>query len=222
MHVNSKPVINHKAKYHVFIGTDFSRASQPQFDVCKYSLESLSSVDLSIIPIRSVNKLLVPTICKDLYLTGKALYVEDSCLFKGDVKDLFDLTDERALLWCVKEPRNDRSQWQRCMVFSLDLPALYTTLTPKAAQWAPYYADNFHFISKSAQVLETEVQPLPRAWHVKPSINDKIDYASIKLIDFIEEKPWVNHGTKYAKDWFKEYKLYLSNVVIKELQDLSK
>lgn len=214
-----KDIINTKAKYHVFIGTDNQRASKEAFQVCKYSLHSLSSEDISIISIPYTDFLHIPLICKENKLKGKALFINETFFFKDDVIKLFKETDkEEALVWATKF--KDRVMWNSLLIFNLNSTKLLSLLPTRERinKWSATHKYNFKWIASRDLVIDFEVRPLPFDWNIIPNVTDKeAPHYTVKAINFDGKGPWNTINCKYSTDWFKEYKLFLENEIFPNL-----
>lgn len=214
-----KDIINPKAKYHVFIGTDKHRSTKEAFQVCKYSLHSLVSEDISIISIPYIDFLHIPLICKENKLKGKALYINETFLFKDDVIKLFKETDkEEALVWATKF--KDRVMWSSLLIFNLNSTKLLSLLPTRERidKWSATHKYNFKWIASRDLVIDFEVRPLPFDWNIIPNVTDKeAPKYTVKAINFDGKGPWNTINCKYSIDWFKEYKLFLENEIFQKL-----
>lgn len=213
-----KDVIDPKAKYHVFIGTDRSRVSKEAFQVCKYSLFSLASEDISIISIPYVHFLQIPSLCKEYKLKGKALFIGESFLFKDDVIKLFKETEkEDALVWATKF--KDRVMWNSMLIFNLNSTKLLQLLPKqKVETWSAWHQYNFKWLASRDLVIDFEVRPLPLDWNYIPNVSEKeAPNLTVKAINFDGKGPWNTPNCKFESDWFKEYKLFLENEILPNL-----
>jgi hypothetical protein len=209
-----------KHKYHVFIGTDGSFKSKEAFQVCKYSLHSLASEPISILSISHKNRFLIPNYCRQKKMQGKALYIRDSFLFKDDVINLFNASNEDALIWTTKY--EDKMLWHEMLMFNLDNAVIYTRIPRKELQdkWTAHYRDNFNFIDRRDLIVDFEIKPLPLNWNYIPGLTKGIEYKDIKAINYHNEKPWLTNPCMFEKDWFSEYKMFLSNQVLAGIKEL--
>jgi hypothetical protein len=213
-------VIDTKARFHVFIGTQFPSPHKEAFQVCKYSLYSLASENISIIKIAYVDFLKIPSICKRLKLKGRALFITDSYLFKDDVVKLFNETDnDEGIVWSVKF--KDRALWTSLIVFNLNNKKLITLLPEdKIDTWSAWYKYNFKWLASRDLIIDFEVRPISPGWNYMLGVTEKD--SNIKAINFDGKGPWNTEDCKFSRDWFNEYKLFIDNEVYPKLLTYSR
>ncbi len=190
----------------------------------------------------SHSRFLVPAYAKMLGLKGQALFVDCDFLFKGDINDLFDLTEKQdVLLSCVKhnftpivETKMDgQSQkaytfklWSAMMMFKLDNAKIYEMLDPERVnKWEGAPLHRFMWISPSHQMVNSEIGDIPEEWQFIPEHSeDRVPYDSIRAIHYTVGGPWFDHMREcsYAHDWWKECKLYVENELFPFTEDMEK
>lgn len=210
LYTTAQPIFNSKARIHVFIGIDESRENSCAYDICRYSIESNTSSELSFIPIRKDKRLALANICANYKLYGYAIYIDESFLIRGDIQEMIDkLQKGRFLVWCVKDS-NDPRDWSDLIVFDLSHPLVYKKLRDKSS-----YATWYNFIGISKNYVKEEIGSISSVWKFTPSIRSTLinDITKVKGIFFQQEKPWINPKTKFGIEWWKEYKLFILNVI---------
>lgn len=188
------------------------------------------------------SRFLVPAYAKHLGLEGQALFVDCDFIFKGDINDLFDLTEKNdSLLSCVKhnytpviETKMDgQSQktytfklWSALMMFNLDNNKIYEMLSPERVNtWEGGALHRFMWISMSHQMVNSEIGDIPEAWQFIPEHSEeRVPYKEIRALHYTLGGPWFNHmlDCKYANDWWKEYKLYIENELYPTVEYMEK
>lgn len=177
------------------------------------------------------SRFLVPVYAKHLGLKGQALFVDCDWLFKGDINDLFDLTEKNdSLLSCVKhnfvpviETKMDGQAqkaytfklWSALMMFNLENKKLYEMLeTERVNTWEGGPLHRFTWISPSHQMVNSEIGDIPECWQFIPDHSEnRVEYKDIRGLHYTLGGPWFDHmrDCKYANDWWKECKLYIEN-----------
>ncbi|MFS7974208.1 putative nucleotide-diphospho-sugar transferase [Helianthus anomalus] len=111
--------VNTKTPYRIYIGYD--PKEDVAYEVCRYSILKRSSIPVEIIPIkqselrekkyywRERGKLESTEFSFTRFLTpflagyeGWAMFVDCDFLYLGDIKELFDLTDDKYAVMCVQ------------------------------------------------------------------------------------------------------------------------
>jgi len=211
----NRDVIEPKAKFHVFIGNTKHASTKEAFEVCKYSILSQASEDVSIISVDPITKFSVPLKAKELGLSGRALYIDACFLFKGDIIELFKETeDSEKLLWVVKF--KDKIMWSSLMIFNLDNLTIYDKVPYPDRSYSQSYLYKFYWINRKESLGELEIGELPKEWNFIPEQSEKfISYENIKAINYLDvrRQPWFTPSCKYSCEWYREYMLYFQNVV---------
>lgn len=180
-------VINKKAKYHFFIQGIYTE-NQEQFQVTKYSILSNTEEEPSVIYV--IDKWKIPSLCKTLGLSGKAIYVGKGYALKGDPIQPFEQL-QGSLVWLHKEL--PKEEWSKhLMVFNLDVPKLYTLLDPT---YKLPFLERFNWISRSNHQIDLETG------------NIKTPMENIVVESF-------------SKAWWKEYLLFIKNVLEPQVRKL--
>jgi len=179
------------------------------------------------------SRFLIPAYAKKLGLKGQALFVDCDFIFKGDINDLFDLTENNgAMLSCVKHnyvptvdvKMDNCSQkayafklWSAMMMFNLNEPRLYELLEAERVNtWEGGALHKFIWIASAHQMVNSEIGEIPEQWHFLPDHSEpRVHYNDIRAIHWTMGGPWFEHmrECKYANDWWKEYKLYIENTL---------
>lgn len=177
------------------------------------------------------SRFLIPALCKLKGLKGQALFMDCDFLVKGDINDLFDLTENNgSMVSMVKHdfvPKNEMKMdncsqkaysfklWSALMMFNLKYKKLYELLEPtRVNSWEGGALHRFMWISQSHNIVQSEVGEIPEAWQFIPDHSEpRVDYKDIRIIHYTEGGPWFPHmeDCKYSKDWWKEYALYIEN-----------
>lgn len=178
------------------------------------------------------SRFLIPAYAKMLGLQGQALFIDCDFMFKGDLNDLFDLTENNGcMLSCVKHnyiPELDVKMdncsqkayafklWSAMMMFNLNEPRLYEMLLPdRVNTWEGGALHRFIWISQSHQMVSSEIGDIPECWQFIPDHSEpRVKPEEIRCIHWTMGGPWFEHmrKCKYANEWWKEYKLYIENV----------
>jgi len=178
------------------------------------------------------SRFLVPAYAKKLGLKGQALFIDCDFMFKGDLNDLFDLTEKNGcMLSCVKHnyiPELDVKMdncsqkaytfklWSAMMMFNLNEPRIYELLPAERVNtWEGGALHRFMWISMSHQMVNSEIGDIPECWQFIPDHSEpRVKPEEIRCIHWTMGGPWFEHmrKCKYANDWWKEYKLYIENV----------
>lgn len=213
-------ILNKKAMCHIFISTSQTKETSHAYEVTKYSIESLASISVNFIPILNEEYIhvTIPTICKNLGLKGVAIFVKEGYLCKEDILKLIEeLNKDKRCIWVIK--RGVRfDDWHDFVVYNLNLDVLYKKLPSNAFTYKDIYKRRFGFINTGHVLADRNIGEIDEMWAMKPYTTETpIKYTNIKGIDFSDTQPWVNKNTKFARDWFKEFKLYILNVLLPEV-----
>lgn len=188
----------------------------------------------------SHSRFLIPAYAKKLGLKGQALFVDCDWLFKGDINDLFDLTEKNdSILSVVKhnftpivEKKMDGviqkaytfKLWSAMMMFNLDNNRTYEMLEANRVNtWEGGALHRFMWISQSHNIVNSEIGEIPEAWQFIPDHSEeRVDYKDIRGIHFTLGGPWFEHmrDCKYANDWWNEYKLYVENMELPWVEEM--
>ena len=149
----------------------------------------------------SFTRFLVPS----LQPSGWALFMDGDFMLRADIKDLFDLFDDKYSLMCVKHdyrPRESRKMngemqsnymrknWSSLMAFNCDR----NHLTPFQANTMPG-----HWLHRMAWLGDTEIGELPESWNWL----DGHSTCEPSAVHFTRGTPDM-HGwelTQYAEEW---------------------
>lgn len=208
------------ARFHVFIGTDFTWESKQAYEVTKFSIESQTELTINFFPILIKNRLSIPRFCKKNNLKGIALYIEAGMLFKADINELFELISVNNAFWCVKHP--NRMLWHTFMTFNLDFKCVYKLIPESSWKWKDYYKDTFGFISRKQAEVDFELGEIPREWNIFVDDEHSVEELnSAKCLNFTRTQPWLHKKSFMSKTWYNEYKLFIINSLLPEIKNLS-
>lgn len=188
----------------VFIGFDERQAVA--YNVCRFSIERRASVPVAVTPLKldalpikregltrfTFSRFLVPWLCD---YQGMALFLDSDFLVLGDVAELFDRTEDKAV-WLSKNPL--RYEWASLMLFDCAHPR-NRALTPEFVETA----SDLHGIAWLPGDL---IGDLPREW------NHLVGYdpprPDAKGLHFTQGLPIFpeTEGSPYRDEWFAEHR----------------
>ncbi len=191
----------------------------------------------------SHTRFLVPALCRKMRIfSGQALFVDCDFVFRGDINDLFDLTEKNdAMISCVKhdfvptvqekmdgciQTKYTFKLWSALMMFNLDIPKLYELLTPEVINSCDGgWLHRFLWINRSPVLVDSEIGDIPETWHFVPDHSEeRVDFKDVRAIHYTLGGPWFDHmkDCKYARTWWQEYRLYIENKLFPEVERMEK
>lgn len=222
-------------KFKIFIGYDSRQDTA--YEVCKYSLELNSSIELDIIPIKqknlreqkiyyrevdilastefSITRFLVPFLCD---FKGPALFCDCDFLFTIDIKNLIDLYDPKYAVQVVQheyEPDNQikmehivQTTYNRKNWSSLILYNCGHEANSKLTIDTVNQSDSL-YLHQFKWLTDNEVGKLDHRWNHLVGVYDNTDFFALH---FTNGGPWLENykDCQYAKIW-NSYKSRLDN-----------
>jgi hypothetical protein len=136
------------------------------------------------------SRFLVPALAKKMKLRGQALFIDCDFLFRDDINKLFDLTENNGCMVSVvkhdytpdSEVKMDNCSqkayqfklWSAMMMFNLEEPKIYELLpVDKVNTLAGGALHRFLWISRSHDVVQSEVGEIPEAWQFIPNHSEE-------------------------------------------------
>lgn len=236
-------------QYNIYIG--FDPREQDAYNVAEFSLRRHASVDVKIIPLklnglhatgfltrpveRRGNQLWCPIseapmstefaisrfVVPFLQDSGWALFIDCDMLFTADIKELFDLADERYAIMVVKHEQvireatkmngvvqtsYNKKNWSSVCLWNLNHPS-NKKLTREMVNTLPGRA-----LHQFCWLSEEEIGALPETWN-RLVVDDSVKAADAKLIHLTLGGPWFKHWTPVNSEiealWQTEYDSFL-------------
>ena len=225
----------------IFIGYDEKEADA--FSVCEHSLEKHASVPLEIVPLKqselkaaklykrqdkdvstefAFTRFLVPILCN---YKGWALFCDCDMLFTRDVKELFDMADDRYAVMVVqhdytpvnsvkmdgkKQTAHPRKNWSSLVLWNCGHPYNQNVNVSLVNGKSPAFLHQFKWLGKR------DIGSLPLEWNWLEGEYDKPEFPPAN-IHYTQGGPWFEQwqNVDYADMWNQHYK----EVQDKELGD---
>lgn len=220
----------------VFIGWD--KRETIAYEVCKYSINNRASSNFDIKPLiqkdmrqkglyyRDIDPLssteftftrfLVPFL---MNYKDWALFIDCDIVFLDDIKNLFDITDDKYAIMCVKhdyEINNEfkmdgkiqtiypRKNWSSVMLFNCGHPS-NRKLTPQIVN-----TESGKYLHRFSWLKDEEIGEISKEWNWLVGVYKEPDDGIPKVLHYTNGGPYFKDyfNTDYHTVWKDEYKKY--------------
>ena len=215
----------------IFIGFDHKEIVA--YNVLQHSINSRATLPISITPINinhikniftrernnlqstefSFSRFLVPYLCN---YEGWAIFMDCDMMVIDDIKNLWDLRDDKYAVMCVKhehKPKEDvkflnqvqtqyeKKNWSSVMLLN----------SSKCKSLTPDYVNNASGLDLHRfKWLESEelIGEIPPKWNHLVDYNDNQDISKISNLHWTEGGPYFKNykNCGYSQDWLNEFK----------------
>jgi len=231
----------------IFVGYD--TREDIAYQVCKHSIESLCPT-AEVIPLKqnelrndklywrgedklastefTFTRFLIPHL---MNYNGWALFIDSDIVFTENVKNLFDLADDKYAVMCAQhdytpkpgtkmdgqvQTQYPRKNWSSVVLWNCGHPS-NQAVTIDSVNNPNYDGKYFHRFS---WLKDEEVGQISHEWNWLVGWYNEPDDGSPKALHYTEGGPWFEdyQDCEYANEYYKAERLYLS----KELEDQKK
>jgi len=224
----------------IFIG--FDNKEIVAYNVLQHSINLRATTPISITPINlnhlkkiftrernnlqstefSFSRFLVPYLCE---YKGWAIFMDCDMLVLDDIKNLWNLRDEKYAVMCVKhnhtpkeeikflgqvQTKYEKKNWSSVMLINCEK---CKALTPEYVNTATgLELHRFKWLESEDLIGE-----IPQKWNHLVDYNDNIDVKKISNLHYTEGGPYFKEykNCSYNKEWIDEYKFATEIDIIK-------